>query len=148
MCLVAKSVAENYEYLRMQELCTLESVSLYFLSSPTFPAFFASSCSCPMVIGETASALSFGMGFLNKFSVASYSVSFPGADLQLSEGVGGRVMSVVFPIRSGVILNPEAMGASERGSVTGQQLPGDGILGDGGNGEIREFLNEVDEARV
>jgi len=101
-----------------------------------------------MVIGEPASALSFGMGFLNKFSVASYIVSFPDADLQLSEGVGGRVMSAVFPICSDVILNPGAMGASERGSVTGQQLPGEGILGDGGNGEIREFLNELDEAIV
>jgi hypothetical protein len=126
----------------------LESVSLYFFSSPNFTAPLASSCSCPMVIGETASTLPFGMGFLNRFPVASYSVSYPDADLQLSEGVGGRVMSAVFPVRNDDILNPEAMGASERGSVTGQQLPGDGILGDGGNGEIREFLIELDEAIV
>jgi hypothetical protein len=54
-------------------------------------------------------------------------------------------MLVAFLVCRGVVLNAEDIGASEPCSRTGQQLPGDGILGDGGSGGNRVLLYELDE---
>jgi hypothetical protein len=90
---------------------------------------------CPIAIRAPDSALSLVIRSLERFPVAFCIISFPYADLQLSEGVGGKAICVLSAVRRGVIVNSEAMGASEPCSAICQQLPGDGIPGDGGKGE-------------
>ena len=141
-------IIKRYSHLQKQKLNTSNSISQFFLIFPISSISFESGFSRRIGICAAGSRVSLAFGSLYIPRGASCSTPFPYADRQIPDELGGMAKLVIFPTLIGIISNPELVGASARGSITGQQVPGDGILGDGGNGEIRVLLNELDEVKA
>jgi hypothetical protein len=112
----------------MQKWYTSGSVWFCLLSFPPSSGSLILNRSCPIAIGVTDSTLRLVIGSLDKFPVALWSISFPYADLQLSEGVRGKNTCALLAVCNGVILNVEAIGVSELYSATAKSFLGRAFL--------------------